>query len=259
VANPGEMACIGAIQDTKVSEDVYIAGVGGEGIATMATTGHILYLNGPGVPSLKVGTVQRVVRAEGRVNDPVSKSLLGVYYKDVGTVRIETVEDGIATARVLLSCQGAIKGDLIVPSSPKPTVEFKDHPSNQLTPIPKGLIGTILMAKDDARTLAAGQFCFIQLGQRDGIKPGDHLIVFRHYPAFNPQDMAVGGTAANLTYASMRTKGYQYKLDSMLFDRSLPSKVLGDIVIVEAGERISTGKIINSIYDMEPGDLVVKK
>jgi len=228
-------------------------------MTTLAAAGRILYLNGPGVSSLKTGTVHRVVRPQGKVHDPSTGAELGAYYKDIGAIQIESVEERRATARVRMSCEGMLKGDLIVPNTPKPIVEFSGSPSNLLTPIPHGLSSTILLAKDDRRELAAGQFCFIQLGKRDGVRPGDQFIVFRSYPAFNSNDMDVGGTVASSTYSSMRNGHYRHKQNSMLSGRTLPPRVLGDIVIVEVGEGVSTAKIINSMSEMAPGDLVVKK
>ncbi len=166
VATPGEMACVGSIQETTVPQDIYIAGLEDEGTATMALPGQILYLNGPRDSSLKSGTVQRVVRPEGRLSDPWTKAKLGTYYKDIGTVQIEAVERESATARVILSCQGILKGDLVIPNLPKPVIEFSGSMSNALTSIPRGLSSSILFAKDDMRELSAGQFCFIQLGTR---------------------------------------------------------------------------------------------
>ncbi len=259
VASPAEMSCIGSVQETKVPDDVYVAGVENEGMTTLVTTGQIIYLNGPGVPLLKTGTVQKVVRPEGKVRAPLTKEMLGVYYKDIGTIQIQSVEQKSATARVLLSCEGMLKGDLIVPNKPKPAVEFKGSLSNLLTPIKPGLSGSILMEKDDARELAAGQFCFIRLGKRDGVKPGDQFIVVRPYPEFDPKDMDVGRSIAGSTDSSMGDGLSQHKLNSILYRRTLPPKVLGDIVIVEVGEGVSAGKIINSLSEIAPGDLVVRK
>ena len=44
-----------------------------------------------------------------------------------------------------------------------------------------------------------------------------------------------------------------------LSDRSLPPTVLGDIIVVQAGDRVSAGKIINSLLEIHLGDLVVKR
>jgi hypothetical protein len=259
VVSPGEMACVGSVQELNVPEDVYIAGVDDEGTTTFGSPGQILYLNGPGVSFLKTGAVQRVIRPEGRVHDPLTSQKLGTYYKDIGTIRIEAVEQESATARILLTCEGMLKGDIVIPNVQKPIVEFSGSLSNALTPLQGGLASQILLGKNDARQMAVGQFCFIQLGRRDGVKPGDRFVVFRPHPAFNAQDMAVAANATDSLYSSVRGGFFGYQLDSMLRDRTLPPKVLGDIVIVEVGEGISTGKIINSMSEIHPGDLVVKR
>jgi hypothetical protein len=260
VSTAGEMACVGSVQEMKVAEDVYVAGLSDEGTTSTASPGEVLYLNGPGISALKVGTVYRVIRPEGRVRDPKSKSRLGTYYQDIGTVQIESVGPKSATARVIMSCNGMmVKGDLVVPSTSRPLVKFSGTKSTALTSVQGGLTSAILFGKDDAKEMAAGTFCFIPLGRRDGVKPGDRFVVFRPQPGFNPQDMNVLGTDANTTYTPVRTGMYRYKQNEMLHGRTLPPKVLGDIVIVETGEGVSTGMIINSLQEIHPGDKVVKK
>jgi hypothetical protein len=260
VASAPEMACVGSVQEMKVPEDVYIAGLFDEGTSVIASPGQILYLNGSGVSALKAGTVYRVVRPEGRVRDPKTKSHLGTYYQDIGTIQIESVEPGSATALVMTSCKGMmVKGDLVVPGVSRPQVKFSGTKSTALTSVPGGLTSAILFGKDDAKEMAAGSFCFIPLGRRDGVKPGDRFVVFRQQPGFNSQDMNVLDTTANSTYAPVRSGMYRCKQDEMLRGRTLPPRVLGDIVIVEAGEGVSTGVIVNSLQEIHPGDKVVKK
>jgi hypothetical protein len=65
--------------------------------------------------------------------------------------------------------------------------------------------------------------------------------------------MTVDGVAADASYSRMRTPA------NLLHNRKLPPKVVGDIVIVEAGDSFSTARIINSISEIKLGDLVVKK
>ena len=259
VASPAEMACVGSVQEMNVPENVYVAGVEDEGTMTFGSPGQALYLNGPGISLLKTGSVLRVVRPEGKVRDPLSGNKLGTYYKDIGTVRIEAVDHESATALIMSICEGMLKGDLVVPKVQSPVVEFNGDMSNALTHIQGGLTGSIVLGKDDSRQMAVGQFCFIQLGRRDGVKPGDRFVIFRPYPGFNSQDLEVAGGATNALYSSVRGVLYRYKMESMFRNRTLPPKVLGDIVIVETGEGVSTGKIINSLSEINPGDLVVKQ
>jgi hypothetical protein len=261
VVNPNELACVGSMQSAQLPLDVYIAGIEMEGLTTMVTQGQVLYLNGPKVSSLKAGTIQRVVRPEGKIRDSITGNQLGFYYKDVGTVRIETVEPDRAMATVVLACHGLIKGDVVISDAPKPAVEFKASPSNDLTVLPdNGLVGSILFAKDDAREMSAGEYCFVGLGGRDGFKTGDRLTIFRVQPPFDSKDMAItemGGS--DTAYPRMNNWAYHYELDWLLRNRKLPPKILGDVVIVDVKEGVSLVKIVNSLSEIHIGDFVVKR
>jgi hypothetical protein len=259
VVNPSEMACAGSIQSMTLPLNVYIAGVEMEGTATLATQGQVLYLNGPNVSSLKAGTIQRVVRPEGRVHDPLTGNELGFYYKDIGTIQIETVEQDKATARARLSCQGMIKGDVVIPDVPRSSVQFSGSLSSDLTVLPgHELVGSILFGKDDAKELSAGNFCFLDLGGRDGIKVGDRLTIFRPYPAFDSKDMALAEMGGHATYSGMN-RVYRTQVDAVLQKRKLPPQILGDVIVVDVKEGVSVGKVINSLSEIHVGDLVVKR
>ena len=209
---------------------------------------------------MKPGSVQRVIRPEGKVRHPSTNRRLGVYYKDVGSIRVEAVDQKHATARLLTACEGLLKGDIVVAGTPKPPIKYSGSMSNDLTPLPRGGISSsIFLAKDDARELATGHFCFILAGKRQGVQPGDRFTIFRPHPKFNGNDMVMAGTAADSTYDSMRGGFYSYRIDTILKARTLPPRILGDIVIVEVGEGTSTGKIVNSLSEIHPGDLVVKR
>ena len=260
VVAPAEMVCVGSVQSSAVPREIYIAGVEQEGILTLASTGQIIYLNGPSVSKLKPGSVHRVIRPEGKVKNPSSGEKLGTYYKHIGTIRVEVVDAESATAKVMLSCQAMAKGDVVVPDTPRQAVSIPDNFSNERTQIPRdGLVGSIVLGMNDLRELASGHYCFIGLGQRDGVRVGDQFTVFRPYPNFNTRDMSVLGGGANKSYASARDYSYRFELNSLLRKRILPTQILGDIVVIETGNGVSTGKIVNSLFEMHPGDLVIKK
>jgi hypothetical protein len=260
VTTPGEMACLGTISDVPVPTDLYIAAVEQEGMLTLATQGRIVYLNGSRVGLLKVGETSRVVRPGEKVYDPITGAEMGIHYKDLGTIRIEAVDRESASARVVSSCSGLMKGDLVIPVTPRPAVKFIGDMSNILTPLPgNGLISSILMEKDKSETLGAGHICFIGLGKRDGVNPGDRFTIYRPVPPFNPQDMAMERTDVYSPYASLRELIERYRMNSKLGNRKVPMEVLGDYVVVEVGERSSAGKIVNSLREIRLGDYVVKR
>jgi hypothetical protein len=260
VTTPAEMACLDSVLDTPLPSDLYVAGVEFEGVAVFGSQGQLVFLNGPRTGLLRVGELERVVRPEGRIRDPFTDSELGVYYRDLGTIRIEEVDGESATARVIMSCNEILKGDLVRPYVSKPAVQFTGTMSNALTPVPEhGLAGSILLGKNDLRELAVGDICFIGLGGRDGVKPGDRFTVFRPYPAFDPHDLIMMEAAQDSSYGSMGHQGSRYRESTRLEGRTLPPKILGDIIVVETTDKISAGKIVNSMTDIHPGDLVVKR
>jgi hypothetical protein len=243
VTTPREMSCADSIQDVSMPSDLYVVGSADEGTVNEITKGQILYLNGPKISSLKTGDINRIVRPAEKVRDPLTGNRLGVYYKDIGSIHIEAVNRDNAVARVISSCEGIVKGDLVLPSAPKPMVYFQGELSNELTQLPEnGLIATILMGKNDIKYLTTGQLCFLGRGSRDGVKSGDRFTVFRPQPHFDSRDISITD-----------------KMSTMLQKRKLPSKILGDIIIVDAGDKVSTGKVINSLFDMHPGDLAIKR
>ncbi len=255
------MACLGFVQDLPAPVDIYIAGVQDEGSAAYALEGQILFLNGPKVSELKAGEIQSVIRPEGSIRDRAPGGATGVYHKDIGTIRIETVGPETATARVILSCQEMLKGDIVVSNAPKPAVEYSGELSNALTPIPEqGIFGSILFGKDDVREMTAGNFVFVGLGGRDGIKPGDRFTIFRPHPEFDSKEMGVDGKKSRSVYSPLRNSyTFRSKLNDMLSDRSLPPRVLGDFLVLHVGNEISAGKIVNSLKEIHPGDFIVKR
>jgi hypothetical protein len=258
--SPGDMICTDSVKEIIVPKDLYVAGVEQEGMAVLTTQNQIIYLNGAGISSLKPGAIQKVVRPEGKVRDPITGASIGIYYRDIGTIQIEAVQQDSAMARVLVSCQEMLKGDVVTPYSAKAAMQFDGNLSNELTQIPQnGLISTIMIGKDDVRELAVGNICFIGLGKRDGVASGDRFTAFRPNPKFNARDMDVSRAGTAAAYSSVRNWLYRFKLNELLRQRQLPPVILGDIIIVDAGESVSTGKVINSIMEMHPGDLIVKR
>jgi len=260
VTTPGEMACLGYTQDEMLPMDLYIAGIQKEGASTMAVQGEIVYLNGRKVSSLKVGEKVQIIRPEGKVRDPLTGTELAIYYKRLGTIQIERIARETATARVLFSCHGISKGDLALPDLPRPVVEFSGEISSQMTSIPEnGFASSIVLGANDARELAAGQFCFIAAGARDNIKPGDRFTVVRPYSRYNPKDRHFEDKVSDTSYPSAKSWGDMLREDAMLHNRMLPLQILGDIVVVEIGNKVSAAKVINSIHEIHVGDLVVKR
>lgn len=209
---------------------------------------------------MKPGSTYRAVRAEGAVTDPGRGETVGIYYKQLAIVRIERVEKEFATAVVMLSCQPVVKGDILLPWVPKPPVTFSGKLSDRLTTYPENSIESrIILGKDDVRELASGQFCFIAVGSRDRVQIGDRFTVYRTQAAFNPQELTVTGTRMDASYGSEEAVRHRNSVADKLRTRTLPPRPIGDLVVVDVGERTAVGKIINCLTEIHLGDIVVKR
>jgi hypothetical protein len=260
VAMPGEMSCVGFIIDAPIPMNLYVSGTEEDEINNYSHTGQILYVNGPGAPGLKVGGLYSVVRPEGKLKEHVTGGAVGVYHKELGTVRIEATRSDGATASVVYSCGVILKGDLLVPASTKPPVKFDGKPSDHLTPFnPQGLQSTIVIGKDGIQEMGAGDFCFFALGSRDGVKPGDRFTIYRPQPPFDPRHLEVDGSMAGLSYKRVRGWSYRQALVAALKNRSVPPRVMGDLVVVDVTETAAAAKIVNSLAEVHVGDVVVRR
>jgi hypothetical protein len=257
VAGSVELKCLGFVSGSPIPPHLFISGTYEEGISAMGHEGTIVYLGGSGLVNLKPGEKYAVIRPEGNLR--IREEETAIYYSELGTIRIETVDAKNAAALVLVSCQAFHKGDLVVPPTERKPVEFHGNLSTRLTSFPEdGLVSTILLGKDDLRELAEGHFCLIGAGEREGVKLGDRFTIYRMAPAFDPKDINVAGQGRARMYRMWRPDSDPELMDS-LAERGLPPRPLGDIVVVDVGATTATARIINSLAEIHPGDIVARR
>jgi len=260
VAAPGEMTCLGFIKDSPVPMSLYVSGTEEDEVNNYSHTGSLLYVNGSGVPSLKAGQLYAVIRPEGRIKDRVSGEVVGIYHKELGTVRVEVTRADGATASVVYACNVILKGDLLVPATARQEVRYDGKPSDSLTPFSdQGLASAIVLGKDGVQEMGAGNFCFIAVGSRDGVQRGDRFTIYRPQPPFDPKDLETDGSMQGLSYSKVSTGEYRRRLMQALRQRTVPPRVLGDIVVLETQETTAVAKIVNSLAEVHTGDVVVRR
>ncbi|NWG12270.1 MAG: hypothetical protein HXY20_01910 [Acidobacteria bacterium] len=255
-----ESACLGFIDRSLLPMDVYVAGTEFEGLSTLAEQAELIYLNGPGLGSLRAGGTYLVVRPEGYVNHPWTKAPVGIYYRELGTIRIERTGPAAAAALVMASCRPIMKGDRVIPMREQPSVPVKAESSDRLATAPEGaLASAVVLGLDDRRELGAGDVCFIGVGTRDGVRPGDRFTVYRPQPPFSPQDLSVAGSEKARTYRKVLSGLHRREVSNMLRARSLPDRMMGDLVILRASETTAVAKVVNSRAEIHIGDKAVRR
>jgi hypothetical protein len=255
-----ESSCLGFIQDTFLPMNVYVAGIESEGSRALAVQGQIVYLNGPGLGSLRPGASYLVVRPEGRVKDPLTGKSVGIYYRELGTLKVETAGAKSQTASVVATCRTIVKGDLVVPLQQRLDVRPGSQPAGRLSTVPEsGLASDIVLGLDDRRELGAGDICFIGVGTSDGVRAGDRFVVWRSQPGFDRQDLAVGESGGKRSYSKPLDPIQRSEQVRTLSQRELPKRVVGDMVIVAPYDKTSIARITSSFVEIHRGDLVVRQ
>src|SRR5207247_11426870 len=110
--------CLGMLHDSDLPLDLLLMGSEYERAPARLTAGSLVYAGGPALSSAKVGEVFQVIRPEGKVRDSYTREAVGVYYKEIGTIRLEAIRPDSATGTVLMSCAHMVKGDLLVAMRP---------------------------------------------------------------------------------------------------------------------------------------------
>jgi hypothetical protein len=260
VAAADQLKCIGFISPELLPRDLIVSGTREEGRATSLMEGSILYASGPAAKSVKAGETFRIVRPEGRILDQYTRNLIGYYYKELGTAEITDAGADTVIGRVQMSCRVMYKGDLLIPMANRQPVRFNKPLSTATTPIPEeGLAATIIFGKEDLREMAAGHFCFINAGARDGVKPGDRFTIYRPQAPFNPTDLIANPPPSATTYQKARTSRYEEEIIYSLKQRRLPHYVLGDLVVVDVAETTAAAKIVYSRTEVHPGDFAIRR
>src|SRR5439155_3670304 len=92
--------------------------------------------------------------------------------------------------------------------------------------------GSIVAMLKQAQLIGSGELVFVDLGKGSGIEVGNRMFVVRRGDAYPPR--------------SDNTIGQD--------DRRFPARALGEIVIVEVGDKISVGLVTLSVQEMGLGD-----
>jgi hypothetical protein len=106
---------------------------------------------------------------------------LGRFYNSPGRARVVCVQEGTAILEITDSCEPAFIGDLLIPFDPIPIPLVRaSAPLTQCDPPSGNVVGRIVETKDRATPVGTDSVVFLDLGEEDGLFPGDFLTVFRN-------------------------------------------------------------------------------
>ena len=150
--------------------------------------------------------------------------LSGAHIVRSGVIVILAAQENSALAEVTASCTDMWVGDYLIPFEPIPVPLLPMQPIvTRLTPETGQMRGVIVASLDDVASLGEGYLVSIDLGEEDGVVPGNMFTVFRYiYP-------------------------------------NAPRVVLGELAVLTVQRDNATARIMSSYDFMVAGDLIELK
>jgi hypothetical protein len=145
------------------------------------TQGDILYVDIGARQGAMAGQEYWIVRPGEMVNKWGSDiETAGRLYTSPGRLRIICAQDEASIAEITLSCHESQVGDRLLPFEPIPVPLVRRTRGLTSCDEPNGkAIGHILETVDRVTPIAQGTVVFIDMGELDGVAPGDFLTVYR--------------------------------------------------------------------------------
>ncbi|MBA3456420.1 MAG: LysM peptidoglycan-binding domain-containing protein [Deltaproteobacteria bacterium] len=189
--------------------------------------GDSVYLSYPAGKPPKVG--QRYSIYVPGTKAKQGDKVFGSYVTILGTLEVVSVKQDKRARGVIVSAnqeieRGAKVGPLVKAYKTVPPVQPKVD-----------LQGTIVGLLTRDQLIGDGEVVFLSLGKQTGVVVGNRMTVVRRGDAM-PEKMSneVGSD-----------------------DRRFPARALGEIVVVEVGDKISVGLVTLSVQEMSVGDIVM--
>jgi hypothetical protein len=221
--------------------------IGAENLAeqTDYTTSDLLYVNAGYDRGFKVGDEFWLITPEQTVVHPTTGKDLGRFYQYRGRGVLDSVEGRTATLRVTNACTDIPMGSFLKPFEPIPIpLARKTAPAVAGDPPSGKARGRIVYTRDGIVAVGADHTVIVDLGMADGVEPGDFLTIFRY--------------AAGREYGIRPVGAYWVNLPPPP-GVVIPRTYLGEIGILEVGDRWAIGRVTDSYRMIGVGDEVELK
>jgi LysM repeat protein len=174
----------------------------------------------------KIGDRFTIFKKHGAISHPITNQILGYKFIPLGSLQLTEMADKSSKALVKENFLEIEPGALLLPYSNRKKEVSLRAPERDLT-------GYIVETKSGIQAIAAGDIAYIDLGEADGVKPGNIFYVVRN-------------VKVEIDYFSKS-------------DYDLPVDVLGALVVVETAKTTSTALVIKSIDSIYKGDRLEMK
>jgi len=252
----GDMYCSNVISTQAPPRDTYVIS-GPESEKHVAySQGFTVYINKGAEQGVKIGDeflVSRLehdsLKQEWFKKQSMLMNAMGQLYKDVGRLRVVSVQPKISVAEIVHSCDLIYRDDIVQPFAERVAPNYKPVEKFDIYAPPSGKAKAMVVEiKGFGQDAGIGNIVYVNLGAAQGVKVGDYFRAF-HYPG------------AGSEYA-FRERDTQYKIYGFgatpvaYNSTDLPRTVLGEGIVLRVGPNSSTVLLTVSQRDIFAGDYV---
>ena len=190
----------------------------------------IVYINRGEAEGVSPGDEFTIVHKLRKIEHPIDLHSLGDYAVQRGRLKVVATQEHTSTAQITYSCDSTLVGDFLIPFQPREVPVFTEYPPiDRYSSEGPNLKGYLVFTKDDLGSVGLGHEVLIDLGAKDGIAVGTRLVLYR------PNSKGYEGTG---------------------FEKDIPRRVLGEMVVFSVQDTTSTGRVIQSFDFVKVGDRV---
>jgi hypothetical protein len=193
----------------------------------LLSIGDSIYLSYPSNNPPKVGQRYSIYKPDNAVKSDGKE--IGSYVRILGTVEIVSVKQDKRARGVIVDANREIERGAKVGPLVK---QYKNVP-----PVPPKVDaqGSIVAMLTKDQRIGQGEMIFVDLGKNAGVEVGNRLFVVRRGDAMPGQSESTVGQD----------------------DRRFPARALGEVVIVQVGEKVSVALVTLAVQEMAVGDIVM--
>lgn len=253
--NYGQMYCSGVYSTETPPYDIHL--ISGEEARSQMTfqQGNYVYISKGASQGVKAGDEFLVTRP---VKDlPPNwfrwqaglRRAMGRLWKDLGKLRVVSVEGNTAIAQIVYSCDYLQRGDYVRPFEERATPPLYPATDFDRFAPPSGRETAMVVDMSDFAVQAGtNDIVYVNLGSGQGVKVGDYFRFFRYQ-----------GTRDEMAYLHW---AYQYR--SHAFGsaprsygwKELPRENIGEGMVLRTGPNSSTVLVTFGLREIYPGDFV---
>lgn len=248
--------CSGFLSDPKVPDDIRVISGEQSNYKIIFSRGDFVYMNRGQQQGVKIGDVYSIVRPD---HDPANEwfigqdktaKRMGILYRDLGQIRVVSVQAETATAEILFSCDYMQRGDVARPFVERPAPPYKDASKFDIfAPVSGKPVGTVVTGYDWHQVLGAGITTYVNIGASKGVKVGDYVRFFRYQTS--KDDISAKAGEQDMQYKVFGFGSAPKKYTG----KDLPREILGEGIVLNVTKDAATVYVTYEREEAYAGDL----